>query len=99
MSDSVILAVPATTAARLVPALTVPDDHAPIVNAHFRCVAPAEAPLFAGLIGRTAEWVFKKREVISVTVSAAARPVDALAVSLRERLWRDVVAFYRVPAG
>src|SRR5947207_10690785 len=96
MSDSVILAVPATTAARLVPALTVPDDHAPIVNAHFRCVAPAEAPLFAGLIGGTAEWVFKKREVISVTVSAADRLVDEPAESLREGLWRDVAAAYRI---
>src|SRR5205823_3130493 len=96
-SDSVILAVPATTAARLVPALTVPDDHAPIVNAHFRCVAPAEAPLFAGLIGGTAEWVFKKRDVVSVTVSAADRLVDEPAESLRERLWRDVAAAYQIP--
>src|SRR5439155_8218970 len=61
--DSVILAVPAVAAARLVPGLTVPDDYAPIVNAHFRCVLPTGAPAFAGIIGGTAEWVFKKREV------------------------------------
>src|SRR5439155_648192 len=34
--DSVVLAVPAAIAARIVPGLTVPDDYAPIVNAHFR---------------------------------------------------------------
>jgi hydroxysqualene dehydroxylase len=90
--------VPATGAARLVPELVVPEDHAPIVNAHFRCDAPIEAPLFAGLIGGTAEWVFRKREVVSVTVSAADRLVDEPAESLRERLWRDVAAAYRMAA-
>ena len=36
-----ILAVPAAVAARLVPGLVVPDDYAPIVNAHFRSQPPA----------------------------------------------------------
>jgi hydroxysqualene dehydroxylase len=97
-SDSVILAVPASVAARLVPGLTVPDDHAPILNAHYRCVAPAEAPLFAGLVGGTAEWVFRKADVVSVTVSAADRLIDEPADSLAERLWRDVAALYGVAA-
>jgi squalene-associated FAD-dependent desaturase len=97
--DSVILAVPATAAARLVPGLAVPEDHAPIVNAHFRYAAPADAPLFAGLVGGTVEWVFRKREIISVTVSAADRLVDEPAEALREVLWRDVAAAYRIPAA
>jgi squalene-associated FAD-dependent desaturase len=97
-SDGVILAVPANAAARLVPGLIVPDDHAPIVNAHFSYAAPAGAPLFAGLVGGTAEWVFKKREVVSVTVSAADRLVEEPAESLGARLWRDVAAAYRIAA-
>jgi hydroxysqualene dehydroxylase len=92
--DSVVLAVPAVIAARLVPGLIVPDDYAPIVNAHFRCPlkssGPPGAPLFAGIIGGTAEWVFRKREVVSVTVSAADRIVGQPADELREILWRDV---------
>ena len=59
-------------------------------------VAPAEAPLFAGLVGGTAEWVFKKREVVSVTVSAADRLLDEPAESLAGRLWRDVAAACRI---
>jgi hydroxysqualene dehydroxylase len=90
--DSAILAVPAAAAARLVPGLVVPDDHAPIVNAHFRFVMPASAasPLLVGVVGGTAEWVFRKREVISVTVSAADRLVEHPADELRDLLWRDV---------
>ncbi len=88
--DSVILAVPAAVAARLVPGLVVPDDYAPIVNAHFRYAAPPAVPLFVGLVGGTAEWVFRKREVVSVTVSAADRLIGHPAEELRRQLWRDV---------
>ncbi len=94
--DSVILAVPAGQAARLVPGLVVPDDHAPIVNAHFRLAPPAEAPALLGLVGGVAEWVFRKPEVISVTVSAADRLVDTPADVLRDLLWRDVARALRV---
>ena len=95
--DSAILAVPAAIAARLVPGLTVPDDYAPSVNAHFRYAAPAAMPLFAGLVGGTAEWVFRKREVISVTVSAADRIVARSAEELRDLLWRDVARAFGLP--
>jgi squalene-associated FAD-dependent desaturase len=94
--DAVILAVPAAIAARLVPGLVVPDDYAPIVNAHFRYAAPL-APAFIGLVGGTAEWVFRKREIVSVTVSAADRIVDRSAEELRELLWRDVAAALGLP--
>ena len=101
--DSVILAVPAAVAARLVPGLTVPDDHAPIVNAHFRCtLQPStlpDAPPFIGVIGGLAEWVFRKREVVSVTVSAADEIVDRPADELREVLWRDVSRAFGLPEG
>ena len=95
--DNVVLAVPASIAARLVPGLVVPDDYAPIVNAHFRCAAPADAPLFVGIVGGTAEWVFRKREVVSVTVSAADRLVDCPAEELRDLLWRDVALALGMP--
>jgi hydroxysqualene dehydroxylase len=97
--DSVILAVPAAIAARVVPGLVVPDDYAPIVNAHFRCTLPPGAPLFAGIIGGTAEWVFSKREVVSVTVSAADRIVACPADELRDLLWRDLRRAFALPAA
>ena len=86
-----MLAVPAAIAARIVPGLVVPDDYAPIVNAHFRYArARADVPPFLGIIGGTAEWVFRKRDILSVTVSAADRIVDRPADELRDVLWRDV---------
>jgi squalene-associated FAD-dependent desaturase len=97
--DETVLAVPAAMAGRLVPDLTVPDDHAPIVNGHYRIDPPANMPLFAGLVGGTAEWVFRKSGVISVTVSAADAIVDKPAEELRDLLWRDVAAAFGLPAA
>jgi squalene-associated FAD-dependent desaturase len=97
--DSVILAVPAAIAARIIPGLIVPDDYAPIVNAHFRCTLPPGAPSFTGIIGGTAEWAFRKREVVSVTVSAADRIVARPADELRETLWGDLALAFSLPAA
>jgi squalene-associated FAD-dependent desaturase len=96
--DEVVLAVPAPVAGRLVPEVVVPDDFAPIVNAHFRAEAPEGSPLFIGIIGGTAEWVFQKHGVLSVTVSAADALVDTPAEELAPVLWGDVARAYGLGA-
>jgi hydroxysqualene dehydroxylase len=96
--DSLILAVPAMVAARLAPTLRVPDQYSPIVNAHFRYTSPAEAAPFIGVIGGAAQWIFRKGEVLSVTVSAADEIVDRPADELAELLWRDVALAHYLPA-
>ena len=92
-TDRVILAVPPAAAAGLVPSLMVPGASNTIVNAHFRLPEPARLPPglpFLGLVGGTAQWIFVRGDVASVTVSAAdelaAEPGDAIAA----RTWRDV---------
>ncbi|HXA69865.1 MAG TPA: hydroxysqualene dehydroxylase HpnE [Stellaceae bacterium] len=95
--DAAVLAVTAPVAARLLPGLTAPDEFRAILNAHYRIGAPADAPLFIGLVGGTAEWVFRKREVLSVTVSAADRFMETPAEELAQVLWRDVARAYDLP--
>ena len=95
--EAVVLAAPASVAAALVPGLVVPDRFEAILNVHFRCHAdPGEAG-FTGLIGGTAEWVFVKPGVVSVTISAGNRRVDAPAEALAAEVWRDVRAVLRLP--
>ena len=95
--EAVVLAAPASVAAALVPGLVVPDRFEAILNVHFRCDAdPGEAG-FTGLIGGTAEWVFVKPGVVSVTISAGNRRVDAPAEALAAEVWRDVRAVLRLP--
>jgi hydroxysqualene dehydroxylase len=93
-ADRVVLAVPAPVAPRLVPGLEAPDEFRAILNAHFRFVASAGWPWFVGVIGGMAEWVFRKPNVLSVTVSAADRHMDRAAEELAPLLWADVRLAY-----
>jgi hypothetical protein len=92
----VILAVTAPVAARLVPDLVVPDEFRAIVNAHF--AVDTDGPPFVGLVGGSAEWVFRKPGILSVTVSAAERLVDLPADELASLLWRDAARAYGISA-
>jgi len=92
--EAAVLAVSAPVAARLVPELDIPDEFRAIVNAHYRVTLRGDAPWFVGVIGGVAEWVFRKREVLSVTVSAADRIVDRPAEDLAAILWRDAAAAF-----
>ncbi|MEO6092481.1 MAG: hydroxysqualene dehydroxylase HpnE [Novosphingobium sp.] len=89
---ALILAVPAWSAAELVPGLTVPDRHAAIVNAHFLMPAPSGAPPITAIVGGLAEWVFAFADRISVTISAADRLVGSDRTELAARIWADVAA-------
>ncbi|MBP2316020.1 hydroxysqualene dehydroxylase HpnE [Azospirillum soli] len=87
--DSVILAVPAWIAEKLVPGLTAPPPGRAIVNAHFR-LDQAPALSFLGLIGGTAEWLFGRGNIVSVTVSDADALAEQPADLIAARLWADV---------
>lgn len=99
VETATVLAVPPTVATRVVPGLAAPDAFRPIVNAHFRVNAPADTPLFIGVIGGATQWVFRKREVLSVTISAANGLVDRPAQELAELIWPEVQRAYDLPGG
>ena len=93
--DSVVLAVPPSAASGLCPGLRVPAGDRAIVNAHYRIGSPPAMPggeRILGLIGGTAQWIFTRGDMASVTVSAA----DALASrpnsEIARVLWEDLAA-------
>ena len=93
--ESVILAVPPAAAAALVPSLTVPRKSNTIVNVHFRLSEPARLPAdtpFLGLIGGTAQWLFVRGDVASITVSAAGALAAEPAEAIAGKTWKDVAA-------
>jgi squalene-associated FAD-dependent desaturase len=93
----VILAVTAPVAAGLVPGLKAPNEHRAILNLHYAIDTIWREPGFTGVIGGTAEWVFQKPGILSVTVSAADRFMDADAEALAEIVWRDLCDIYNLP--
>jgi squalene-associated FAD-dependent desaturase len=88
--DAVILAVPAAGAARLLPALSVPEAVRPIVNGHFRLDRRLADWRIEGVIGGLSQWVFVRGDVASVTVSAAVAAAEAPAEAVLARMWREV---------
>lgn len=90
-NDTIILAVPPTVAAALLPGLQTPDEFRAIVNAHYRVDPPAGCPPMIGVINGTAEWVFAFSGRLSVTISGADRLLETPRETLARDIWRDVV--------
>jgi hypothetical protein len=95
-----VLAVSPWVAAELLPELELAFEARPIVNAHLLlpqpAPLPAELPLL-GLIGGTAEWLFARGRVVSLTVSAAEAIAGLPQDELATRLWRDTAKALALP--
>ena len=89
--DAVVLALPPTNTQEIVPGIRVPTGVSPIVNAHFIVdgLGPKGNPIL-GLVGGTAQWLFFRGDIVSVTVSAADDLVSMPADEIAVLLWRDV---------
>jgi hypothetical protein len=94
--EAVVMAAPPWVADGLVPGLIVPDEFQAIVNLHFQVEADPGETGFLGVLGGTAEWIFVKEGIVSVTISAANRIVDLAAEELAARVWPDVRAALRL---
>lgn len=90
--EAVVLAVPAWSAADLLPGYDGPQGTQPIVNAHFRLpkAPPAQQAPLLGLVGGSSQWLFVRGDVASVTVSAADALAAEGAENVAERLWAEV---------
>jgi len=101
-ADWIVLALPPTVAAELLPDLQVPDESRPIVNVHFRLETqpslPEDLP-FLGLVGSWADWLFLRGDVVSLTVSAAQALAEEDSDSIGERLWRDTALALELPTA
>jgi len=81
--------------ARLLPELRLPHEFSPIVNLHFRTPEPVVLPgglPFVGLVGGTAQWLFVRGDILSVTISAAHDLVERPAEAITARVVADLKA-------
>ena len=92
--DGVVLALPPPALAALLPDLPRPRPGPAILNAHFRLPPGAadHAPPVLGLLGAQAQWLFRRGNVLSITVSdAEAFPVWSLPrEEALDLLWSEV---------
>jgi hydroxysqualene dehydroxylase len=95
--DGVILAVPPSVAATLVPGLTTPGEFRAIVNAHFRIDPPPGLPAIMGIVNGTIEWLFAFAHRLSVTISCADRLLDVPREPLAHTIWQEVADVADLP--
>jgi squalene-associated FAD-dependent desaturase len=99
--DRVILALPPWQIATLLPEVPVPTASHAIVNGHLRLPGAARLPgdaVLLGLIGGTAEWLFVRNRLASVTVSAADALAEVANEEIAARFWADTRTALGLPA-
>ena len=78
--------------------LVTPDKFESILNVHYRTDEQGDgSDTFIGLVNGSAEWVFRKPGIASVTISAANRLIDQPAEALAQQVWPDVRAALVLP--
>ncbi len=91
--DNLVLALPRAQIARLLPSLKRPDGDCAIVNAHFKLEEELKnVPPFLGLVNSKTHWIFKRGNIISLTISAADKlNLDRITEEqLLPLLWEEV---------
>lgn len=88
--DIVISALPPSVVTNWLPNVSAPQDFRSIVNVHFRLDDGMKTPSITGIVGGTAEWLFLRGNIASVTISAAEHLVDDPAEDIATRVWRDI---------
>lgn len=98
--DAVILGLPPQMLAGLLPGLGLPQAGPAIVNAHFLLPESGLPPILA-LLGGAAQWLFRRGDVVSVTVSAAEHsPLAGLGrAAAMDVLWSEVAQAVRAHGG
>lgn len=99
--DRVVLALPPSRLAAVLPGAAPPAETGAILNAHFRVPpeAAAAAPPILGVLSAHTQWIFRRGDVLSVTISAA--DASPLMTAPREAalttLWHEVRAALAMP--
>lgn len=95
--DSVIVATAPEVAAKLLPGLVVPSRFNAIVNGHFLLPGHPLDGGILGLVGGTAQWLFARGDVVSVTVSAADGLCGLPSGEIAATLWREILQALDLP--
>jgi squalene-associated FAD-dependent desaturase len=99
-TDRVVVALPPGQVRAILPEIAAPEDSHPIVNGHFRLPQPLpDRPVLMGLIGGTAQWLFLRDDLVSLTVSAADALAEEPAEAIALRLWADTAKALDLPAS
>ena len=94
--EKIILAVTPNIASKILPNIKTPKKTNCILNIHFKLnqknneIKLPNSSFFVGVIGGTVDWIFKKKNILSVTISAANYLNNFENEKISEIVWQDV---------
>ena len=88
--DALIVALPWAQAHNILPSLPKPPEFNPIINVHFKTNSSVQTPQMTGLIGSHAHWLFRRKNVASVTISAANQLAQNDSDTIARLVWSEV---------
>tara|TARA_B100000686_G_scaffold341740_1_gene419602 strand:- start:2787 stop:4055 length:1269 start_codon:yes stop_codon:yes gene_type:complete len=95
-NESVVLAVTPNIASKILPNLKTPKKTNCILNIHFKLskkhkeIKIRQGSFFIGVIGGTVDWIFKKKNILSITISAANYLNSLNNNDISNLVWEDV---------
>ena len=94
--DVVVLAVTPNVASKILPNLKTPKKTNCILNIHYKLnkknkeINLPQGSFFVGIIGGTVNWIFKKNDILSITISAANYLNNINNDKISKIVWEDV---------
>ena len=88
--DVVVSALPWGQAHEIFPSIPAPPRFNPIINVHFKTHTSVDTPEMTGLLGAVAHWLFRRKNVASVTISAAEEMVGIQSDEIARQVWGNI---------
>ena len=95
-NELIVLAVTPNIASKILPNLKTPKKTNCILNIHFKLnqkhkkIKLPDGSFFVGVVGGVVDWIFKKKNILSITISAANYLNNFNNHKISEIVWRDV---------
>ena len=88
--DAVISALPWGPAHDIFSSIPPPPKFNPIINVHFKTHTSVQAPEMTGLLGGAAHWLFRRKNIACVTISAAEEMVGTQGDEIAHQVWDNI---------
>ena len=70
--------------------IPMPPKFNPIINVHFKTRTSVEKPEMTGLLGGVSHWLFRRKNVASVTISAAEETIGIQGDEIARQVWKNI---------
>tara|TARA_Y100000590_G_scaffold145057_1_gene166724 strand:+ start:1549 stop:2817 length:1269 start_codon:yes stop_codon:yes gene_type:complete len=101
-NEIIVLAVTPNIASKIIPNLKTPKKTNCILNLHFKLdkeykeIKFPQNSFFVGVIGGVVDWIFRKKNILSITISAANYLDNLDNEKISDMVWEDIKKVFKI---